>query len=297
MKEHAKYSTVGGRGPFLETKEDRFQVNQDGVQGRPRPFPVQRDRATATVLSRITTAIEFPHLFALRDELTRVTFLQLDAAAERQPSDALAPDDLLPDGSNLAKVLARIEAETKTAERPRGAVSNLVNRLVQLIPGIRDIRVERDQAAGRYRLYVSMRDGAEFSSRVLSDGTLRILALLTFLYDTRRRSALLFEEPENGIHEDRLVQLIDLLRRSTADIQGDRDAGPLLQIIVNTHSPIVLGQTENHELVAVDIVSHVDRARNTILRRTRMRTGVLDQTEMSLDDREQKLTASNSSRS
>lgn len=290
LKEHARYSTGGGRGPFLVTLDDRFQVNQDGVQGRPRPFPIQRDRATATVLSRITTAVEFPHLFALRDELARITFLQLDAAAERQPSDALAPDDLLPDGSNLAKVLARIEAETKTADRSRGVLSDLVNRLVQLIPGIRDIRVERDQSAGRYRLYVSMRDGAEFSSSVLSDGTLRILALLTFLYDTRRRSALLFEEPENGIHEDRLVQLIDLLRSSTADIRSEIESGPLLQIIVNTHSPIVLSQTRSQELVAADVVSHIDPERKITLRRTRMRTGAIDQGEIAFGDREQKLT-------
>lgn len=290
VKAHAHYAGGGGRSPFLETVADKFLANQDGVQGRPRPFPISKERATATVLSRMTTAIEFPHLFALRQELENLMFLQLEAAAEREPSDSLDSDELKPDGSNLARVLARIESETRTGERPHGDLSEIRNQLGLLIPGVRDISVEHDTYAGRYRLFLSMRDQPTFSSRVLSDGTLRVLALLTFLNDRRRKSTLLFEEPENGIHEDRLVQLVRLLRESTTDVTSDEAGERLFQIIVNTHSPIVLANTKDWELVLVDVVTTVDPVTGKTSRRSRMRTGVKDQAEMNLADRETTLS-------
>ena len=290
---YALYSTGGGRSPFLETKEDRFQINQDGVQGRPRPSHIPKERAVATVLSSIRRADEFPHLYALRQELESLTFLQLEAAAEREPSDALDSDELEPDGSNLARVLARIESETRTAERPHGDLADIRNQLGLLIPGVRDIAIERDTFAGRYRLLVSMTDQATFSSRVLSDGTLRVLALLTFLNDRKRKSVLLFEEPENGIHEDRLVQLVALLKEATTDITADPVDGfgeRHFQIIVNTHSPIVLENTDDTQLVLVDVVTVIDPVAKRASRRSRMRTGVKDQAEMELADRETTLT-------
>ncbi|WP_372425179.1 AAA family ATPase [Salinarimonas chemoclinalis] len=288
VKAHALYSSGGGRSPFLETLGDKFQANQDGTQGRPRPF--SKERATATVLSRITVGSEFPHLFALRRELESLTFLQLEAAAEREPSDALDADELKPDGSNLARVLARIESETRTAERPHGDLSDIRNQLGLLIPGVRDITIEQDTFAGRYRLFVSMRDQATFSSRVLSDGTLRVLALLTFLNDHRRKSVLLFEEPENGIHEERLMQLVQLLREATTDVTSDGTEERLFQTIVNTHSPIVLANTEDWELVLVDVVSVIDPSTGRVSRRSRMQTGIKDQAEMQLSDRETTLS-------
>ncbi|MDC7785736.1 AAA family ATPase [Rhodoplanes sp. TEM] len=291
VKEYARYASGGGRSAFLETLSDKFQVNQDGVQGRPRPFPISKDRATATVLSRITTATEFPHLFALRQELASITFLQLEATSEREPSDALAPDELLPDGSNLAKVLARIETETRTVERPRGDLADIRNSLTALIPGTKDLRIERDESAGRYRLFISMRGESEFSSRVLSDGTLRVLALLTFLYDPRRRGVLLFEEPENGVHEDRLVKLIRLLRGTCSNVHGEEKIGGwLFQILVNTHSPVVLRETQLEELVVADVVSSIDPTMHSVLRHTRMRTGVVENAEFDFGDRERRLT-------
>ncbi|TGD98257.1 AAA family ATPase [Methylobacterium nonmethylotrophicum] len=291
-KRRARYGTGRARTPFLETLDDTFQVNQDGRQGLPRPFPVRKGRATATVLSKITTATEFPHLFALRQELEGMTFLQLEVSAEREPSDALAPDDLLPDGSNLAKVLARIEAETRTPERPRGDIGLIRSALSALIPGVKDLRVERDEAYGRYRFLLTTQDGEEFSSRVLSDGTLRMLALLTYLYDPRRRSVLLFEEPENGINAARLARLIAVLREACTSVQAaEENDERLFQVILNTHSPVVLQATEDEAIVLVDVVSRIDPEHRAVTRRTRMRTGLITN-ELPLSDREHRLTRS-----
>lgn len=230
--------------------EPRFEIRQDGKAGR--PFPASA--ASATVLSTVTTA-EFPHLFALREELRSWRFLQLDPAALRRPSPSYGvAEELEPDGKNLAYVLARIKAETGTSDQPRGELAEIAAELASVIPGIMDVEVMSDRAETRatqdvledgsnrqYRIDIAVRGGIPFSSRVISDGTLRVLALLTLLHDPLHRGLLLFEEPENGIHPARLKMLIERLRVKVTDPADPPESFNLLsQIIMNSHSPVVL---------------------------------------------------------
>lgn len=267
-----------------------LEVSQDGSQGRPRKVPF--GEASATFISTVRTADEFPHLFALREELAAFRFLQLNPAVERLPSDMLAKEELQADGSNLATVLARIKSETRTEARPLGALADIRSDLASLIPGILDLEVERNDVARQFQVYLTMRDQARFSSRVLSDGTLRVLALLTLLHDPRRRGVLCFEEPENGVHEARIGGLIEVLRGFCTDLSETPEAGEKLsQIIVNTHSPIVMRHLNDDEIVAADTMLAIDPATQMRYRRTRMRTGVTSELPLTSEtEREHKLT-------
>ena len=73
-------------------------------------------------------------------------------------------------------------------------------------------------------------DGKEFSSRVLSEGTLRLLTLCIFLYDDNHKSLICFEEPENGIHPYRIKAMADLLKDLSVDF--NQVEVPLRQVIV-----------------------------------------------------------------
>lgn len=276
------FLAVEGKGASREIK-----IHQDGTPGRRRSLPL--GEAESTALSTIRTAEEFPHLFALREELASLQYLQLDPAAERLPSDLLAPDRLEPDGSNLAKVLARIKAETGTDDRPNGVVEDIRVELARLVPGVVDLAVEKNEAAREYQLFLKMRDDARFSSRVISDGTLRILALLTMLYDPRHRGVICFEEPENGVHEARIGGMIELLRESCTDITIAPTGATteLTQIIVNSHSPAVLSCLHSDEIILAETVAVSDPRERFTSRRTRMRTGVTDELDV---DREHQLT-------
>ena len=288
-----KYAFVqrGKKNDFLAVEKDgatqEIKIHQDGTAGRRRSLPL--GEAEATALSTIRTAEEFPHLFALREELASLLYLQLDPAAERLPSDLLAPDRLEPNGSNLAKVLARIRAETRTDDRPNGVLDDIRAELANLVPGVLDLEVERNEAAREYQLFLKMRDDARFSSRVISDGTLRIVALLTMLYDPRHRGVICFEEPENGVHEARVQGVIELLRASCTDLRvaPESETTKLTQIIVNTHSSAVLSCLNPHEIILAETVSISDPNASRVSRRTRMRTGVTDELPV---DREHQLT-------
>ncbi|AUB80874.1 AAA family ATPase [Candidatus Thiodictyon syntrophicum] len=253
-----------------------FSVHQDGKQGRNRPASA----AEATVLYSITNA-EFPHLFALREEMRYWRLLQLDPALLRKPVPATAPDVLTADGSNLAAVLAQLKAETATKIRPVGVLSDIAAELNNLIPGITKLDAQLHEASREYRIELTMRDGLPFSSRVISDGTLRVLTLLTLLHDPRHRGLICFEEPENGVHPARIKQLIQRLRDMVTDPQGFGDddvSTPLSQLLLNSHSPVVLSALINKELMSehrsilfADTATVTDPQKHEQRRRTRLR--------------------------
>lgn len=70
----------------------------------------------------------------------------------------------------------------------------------------------------------------DYSSRIVSEGTLRILALCAIAVNPWGGSLVAFEEPENGVHPRRL-ELIAQLLLSLANEQRR-------QVVVTTHSPL-----------------------------------------------------------
>lgn len=295
QKAYFRYSTR--QTAFLETRiqgdQATFLINQDGGQGRPRGIP--GSRAVATVLSSVTSAAQFAHLYALREELRSLNYLQLDPAAERQPSDLAVPEALLPDGSNLAAVLYRIRAETASEQEPSGVLADIRADLTSLIPGVIDLQVTRDDQRREYRLELKLRDGGWYGSRVISDGTLRVLSLLALLHDPQRRGIICFEEPENGIYKTRLQDLMQLLRDACTDPSADdvQPDEPLLQIIINTHSPVV-ARVLRDEIVIAQVVEVLDPQASTPRRCTRMRPYRLsEQMEIELGDRPRTVLTAN----
>ena len=82
--------------------------------------------------------------------------------------------------------------------------------------------------------------GLPYSSRVISEGTLRILGLLAALHLKSSTTVIGYEEPENGVHPVRLKLVADLFKK----VQETQNK----QIIINTHSPIFPIYFEDHSL-------------------------------------------------
>jgi hypothetical protein len=59
--------------------------------------------------------------------------------------------------------------------------------------------------------------------------------------DPKFQGVVCFEEPENGIHPERIPNIIDLLRDIATDPGEPADEdNPLRQVLINTHSPAVI---------------------------------------------------------
>ncbi len=258
--------------PFIRKDEtgDALLVRQDGPGKSGNPMRLSLKEASRTALSTITTA-EFPHLYALRKTLRAVRFLEINPTAARSANDRFEKTTLKPDASNLAAVLNRLRDQTRSDKRPDGVLADIATDLSALIPSVCRVKVQADDQR-QYSFSVDFTDDMSFSSRVISDGTLRILALLSVLNDPDRKGTLCFEEPENGVHEGRIPTLIDLLRNAAA-VDPDPDLATF-QVLLNTHSPKVMEALNDTEIVAADVVSTVHPGSNARSSHTRMRTGV-----------------------
>lgn len=269
-REFMKYSRQVSWLSSEGTGEDlRFAIHQDLRQGRTRPA----DAAGATVLSSMTSA-DFPHLFALREELRSWRFLQLDPGALRLPSPTTANATLDPDGANVATVLAHIKAETQSEQQPKGALSDISVDLGSIIPGVLNVDVIEDERSRQYRAVIAVRDEEPFSSNVVSDGTLRVLALLAMLHNPQHHGLVCFEEPENGVHPERLKRLLGRLQELVTDPSAE-EVEPeerLSQMLVNSHSPVVLAALADGRTLFADLATVITpggQIPNT--RRTRVR--------------------------
>ena len=63
------------------------------------------------------------------------------------------------------------------------------------------------------------------------------------------------EEPENGIHPERIPAIIELLRDVSCDLaEPIGDDNPLRQVILNTHSPAVVAEVPDDSLIVAEPV-------------------------------------------
>lgn len=167
---------------------------------------------------------DFPAIEHCRNELSGWRMYYLDPrVAMRSARPPAEVRDIGPLGEDVAPFLYRLKAESpkhfEAAQRT----------LRSLVPSVRDLTVDLDKRRGTLDIQVRQ-NGTDFSSRIVSEGTLRVLALCAIAVNPWSGSLLAFEEPENGVHPRRL-ELIAQLLSSLAISQGK-------QLIVTTHSPL-----------------------------------------------------------
>ncbi|MCR4412617.1 MAG: AAA family ATPase [Thermoguttaceae bacterium] len=249
-------SVVKGRrvGPFLSTEgrgaERRIKLHQDGRSGKPREYLASQ--LPRTVLSS-TNALESPTALLARREMQSWRLLQLEPSSLRQPDSFHAPVHVGVDGSHLASTLqhlARREAGNGDAGAEGSVFARVANALSALVDDVREVRVDEDRQRELFTLQVVDRDGNLHAARALSDGTLRFLALAILDMDPEARGLLCFEEPENGIHPERIPAMLRLVEGLCVGV--DEAVGPdnpLRQVIVNTHSPAVVGLVKDDDLL------------------------------------------------
>jgi predicted ATPase len=248
--------------PFISTESESgnriIKLHQDGKQGG---SPVRRNAKTLprTVLSS-TNAVENPTALLVKNEMRSWRLLQLEPSALRKPDEFTAPFKLGEDGSHIAATLYHL-AQVDVLENGNGTdVSNskiygqVAARLSELINGVFSIDVDRDEKRELLTLELTTLDRVPYPAKALSDGTLRFLALAVLELDPNAKGVLCLEEPENGIHPERIPAILRLLKDIAVDVEDPvgKD-NPLRQIIINTHSPVVVQQVEDNDLLAAEL--------------------------------------------
>jgi predicted ATPase len=223
---------TGKRGvAYIDTDNDRVNLRQDGKGGIKKEFPL--NNINQAILS-VVNSVDFPHALAAKEEIKNWRFLQLNPEDLRQPSSYLAKDNITHTGQNLAASVHRIKNTDPLL------LKQITRRLNALLPSITSIDVIDDKVGKQFVIQVETQDSRKFTSRVLSEGTLRLLTLCVFLYDKDYKGLLCFEEPENGVHPARMKLTAELLVDLVSHFEKDEDI-ELRQVIVNTHSPVLVG--------------------------------------------------------
>jgi predicted ATPase len=164
-----------------------------------------------------------------------VRYIQLNSPAMRLPCPAIRSTDLDLDGTNLARVVGRLLGANGGlgpfwAEHGT-QVSNWAEHLRYALPDLVNIGWARRQADNAEYLTLRYENGLEAPSWVLSDGTLRMLALTLPAFLPPESTLYMVEEPENGVHP----KALEIILRSLSTVPG-------AQMLLATHSPFVVQQ-------------------------------------------------------
>jgi len=227
-KEYWRPKSIGRQLPFIQTKGDYLQLEEDAKGSRDKRFPLKQ--AQRTILSTVDT-IDYPHALALKEAFSYWQFLQLQPEELRKATaKAAAQNALGQQGQNMAGNLQRL---IKKSPKLLAKIRRNFNRF---LPHFIDLEIVEDQLNKAYVIRLQDQNKQWYSAKLLSEGTLRILALCIMLADPMRQGLLCLEEPENGLHPARIKDMADLLEKLTTDFKNKEEK--LQQLIVNTHSPL-----------------------------------------------------------
>lgn len=179
---------------------------------------------------------QFPTANAVRRFLMGgVRYLKLNSDAMRWPCPATKPTDFELDGSNLPKVVGKYIASTQMTlfdKNPRvDLVAEWVGHLRYALGDLRRITWNRRRPDNAEYIELKYSNGLACPSWLMSDGTLRMLALTLLAFENSSPAIFMVEEPENGVHPKALEIIVQSLQSI-----------PFAQTLVATHSPLVVQQ-------------------------------------------------------
>ena len=163
---------------------------------------------------------------AVRNHL-RASFVFDPKPSAMRRYERVGHDSLLRDGSNLSSVLYGLKENggpkldelfghiRQIPDEPYSGFEFVTTRLGDVIFGLHEERPDRLSDA-----------------RLLSDGTLRTLAVLTAVTTGERHSRIVVEEFDNGLHPSRVASLIQAITRCSEERK--------MNVLLSTHNPEVL---------------------------------------------------------
>ncbi len=172
----------------------------------------------------------------IRETLRNIVFLDPRPAVMRDYAYA-KDDDIKEDGSNLSSVLYSI---CQKGEAEKRKLLDFIRSLPeQDIIDIRFIRTERNDVM--VRLVESFGNlERPIDAPLLSDGTLRVLAIGATLLSASEGTFVIIEEIDNGVHPSRADNLVKQIQA----ISSERK----LRVLITSHNPALLDAVPDNAL-------------------------------------------------
>lgn len=175
----------------------------------------------------------FPVATWFRDFLTTgVQTFMLNSAKLRKMSAPGQGKGFATDGTNLPWVIDDLRVNHPVQ------FSRWIEHLATALPDIEDITIGVQPDTNSRYLKIRYAGGLEVPSWMVSDGTLRMLALTLPAYIPDYSGVFLIEEPENGIHP----RAVETVFQSLSSVYDS-------QVMLATHSPIVLNMAKLEDVL------------------------------------------------
>lgn len=205
----------GGKKPRIKATDQQAILTQLETPAR---FDKTHKRAQSVIPERVAL---------MRAVLGNTQFLDPEPSRMRGYADTIGRM-LEADGKNLSGVLYNLCKDDKTREQ--------VLRFIRSLPE-QDIVEIGFLETPRKEVMLTLTEtfsGSEVDrdATVLSDGTLRVLAVAAAVLSAPQGSLLVIEEIDNGIHPSRAGQVL----KSLQETANDRD----VSIIISSHNPALL---------------------------------------------------------
>ncbi len=211
-----------------ENRKGRPRIRTDGQdlvipsgQGRPRSEPLHQNHTKLS--DERYSGSQYYAIEQCRRELAGWEIYYFDPReAMRGSSSPFQVSNIGRLGEHLSAFLYRLKNED--ARR----FETLKRSLTAVIPSVSSIDVILDSRRGTLDILVTQ-GGVEYSARVMSEGTLRVLALCAIVLNPWGGSLVAIEEPENGVQPQR----VELIAKLLMSLASERK-----QILVTSHSPL-----------------------------------------------------------
>jgi predicted ATPase len=230
---HWRRGSQGKPFRFLDFKEgEGIVISGENPQEEDERISERLDSPEFLAVSTLGQLAKHPRVSALRRFITSWYLSYLTADNTRTQPEAGAQERLSPTGDNLPNVIQYLKED-----HPQ-RLESILQTLSRRIP-----RLEKVEASimPNGQLLLQIKD-APFQEPILSkfasDGTLKMLAYLTILYDPSPPQLLGIEEPENHLHPRLLPELAEECRAATASTQ----------LMVTTHSPFFVDGLKPEEV-------------------------------------------------
>jgi predicted ATPase len=175
----------------------------------------------------------FPAVVALGNLIENWHLSDFHISKARPEQEAGYAEHLSREGENLSLVIEYLY------KNHRQVFETIKEKLKARVPGINNVEAKTTEEG---RVLLKFQDGAfedPILARFVSDGTIKMLAYLTLLYDPKPHPLLCVEEPENQLYPSLLWELAEEFRAYA--LKGG-------QVFVSTHSPDFLNAVELDEV-------------------------------------------------
>ena len=208
---------------------------------------IRSSRAGSTKLKASTIAVQ-----VVRRYLRNSYIFDPQPKAMREYARAEASPQLLRGGANLSAVLFALsegeEEEQDTLQRITDVIRQIPEEPFARI-GFAETSLDDVMAGFVPDESSAMSDRELVDARLLSDGTLRMLAIVTALETVPESSRIVIEEFDNGLHPSRAKLLV----RTLSETATRRE----LNVLVTTHNPAFMDALDESQMDSV-LICHGD---------------------------------------